>query len=75
MRVARILIATLSVSAGVLAVANTAEASPSCVAQGLAAIPPGAVGPAVSGFARNVKPLGATVSWEATSPKDDCPAE
>lgn len=54
---------------------GAAAASPSCIAQGTTAFPAGALGPTISGYARDYVPLGAIVSFEAISPKAACPAE
>jgi hypothetical protein len=68
---AAVLGAPLAVAAG----APAAYASPSCIAQSATSFEPGQLGPTLSGYARTYPPLGATVSFEATSPKDACPPE
>ncbi len=66
--------------AGALSVAfagapATAQASPSCIAQSVETFAPGELGPTISGYARTYPPLGRIISYEATSPKNDCPPE
>jgi hypothetical protein len=57
------------------AVAPAAQASPSCIAQSATAFEPRELGPTLSSYARNYRPLGAIISFEATSAKDSCPPE
>jgi hypothetical protein len=71
----RILCAAVVIAGGLLATTAKASAAPSCVAQAARDLTPGTAGPAISDYARTYPPLGAIISFEATSPKDDCPPE
>ncbi|HEX5017437.1 MAG TPA: hypothetical protein VFX15_07620 [Actinomycetes bacterium] len=75
MRTFTIAAAAAGLLAASIALAPAANATPSCVAQSATTFDPTTLGPAISTYARDYRPLGAIISFEATSPKDNCPPE
>ena len=75
MRTSPIAAVAAGVFAASIALAPAANASFSCVAQSATTFDRATLGPTISTYARDYRPLGAIISFEATSPKDNCPPE